>query len=70
MEYRINTTLFSIIGLLITGIGLLCSLIQKLGIAGDIYIEKGNFKLYFSITTSLLISCIVSLIMLLINRFR
>ncbi len=30
-----------ILGFLITGIGLVYPLIQKLGIAGDIYIEKG-----------------------------
>lgn len=37
---------------------------------GDISIEKENFKFYFPITTSILISIILSLILYLINRFK
>ncbi|GBD34251.1 hypothetical protein HRbin34_00580 [bacterium HR34] len=29
---------------------------------GDIYIDKGNFKLYFPIATSLILSAIISLV--------
>lgn len=36
---------------------------------GDIKIEKENFKLYFPITTMLLISIIISIILHLIKRF-
>jgi uncharacterized protein HemY len=37
---------------------------------GDIIIERENFKLFFPITTSILISVVLSLIVYLINRFR
>lgn len=37
---------------------------------GDIRIEKENFRFYFPITTSILISVIVSLLILLYNRLK
>jgi hypothetical protein len=37
---------------------------------GDIRIERSNFKLYFPITTSLLLSLLISLVLLLINKAR
>ncbi|GAB3661222.1 DUF2905 domain-containing protein [Echinicola sediminis] len=37
---------------------------------GDIRIEKGNFRLYFPITTMILISILLSLIMKLIQMLR
>lgn len=37
---------------------------------GDIVIERGNFKMYFPIMTSLLISVILSLIVFLISRSK
>jgi hypothetical protein len=37
---------------------------------GDIYIEKENFKFYFPITTSILLSILLSMILYLISRFR
>jgi Protein of unknown function (DUF2905) len=43
----------------------------KLGLGrlpGDIAIERENFRLYFPITTSILISLAVSLILWLLNR--
>jgi len=35
---------------------------------GDILIERGNFKLYIPIMTSVIISIVLSLILWLINR--
>ncbi|HEX8037747.1 MAG TPA: DUF2905 domain-containing protein [Chryseosolibacter sp.] len=37
---------------------------------GDIVIDKGNFKLYFPIATSILISLVLSLILFLINKAK
>lgn len=37
---------------------------------GDIVIDRGNFKLYFPITTSILISVAISLILLLIHKAK
>lgn len=37
---------------------------------GDIVIDRGNVKIYFPITTSILISVVISLILFLINKAR
>ncbi len=37
---------------------------------GDIVIDRGNFKMYIPITTSILISLILSLVLYLINRAK
>lgn len=37
---------------------------------GDISIEKENFKFYFPVATSILISIVLSLIFFLYNRFK
>lgn len=37
---------------------------------GDISIEKENFKFYFPVATSILISILLSLIFFLYNRFK
>ncbi|MEJ1236771.1 DUF2905 domain-containing protein [Chryseolinea sp. T2] len=37
---------------------------------GDISVEKENFKFYFPITSSIIVSILISLLMLLINRFK
>jgi len=37
---------------------------------GDIVIDRGNFKMYFPITTSILISLVISLILFLINKAK
>lgn len=37
---------------------------------GDIRIEKENFKFYFPITTSILVSVLLSLLILLYNRMK
>lgn len=37
---------------------------------GDIVIDRGNFKFYFPITTSILISVIISLILIIINKSK
>jgi hypothetical protein len=37
---------------------------------GDISIERDNFRFYFPVATSILISIVISLIIYLVNRFR
>jgi hypothetical protein len=37
---------------------------------GDIVIDRGNFKMYIPITTSILISVIISIILFLIQKFK
>lgn len=52
-----------IIGLIILALGLLWPLIQKLGLGrlpGDIAVEKENFRFYFPIMTSIVISIVLS----------
>lgn len=37
---------------------------------GDIVINRGNFRMYFPITTSILISVVISIILFLINKAK
>ncbi|GIX42058.1 MAG: hypothetical protein KatS3mg129_1791 [Leptospiraceae bacterium] len=71
--------LFIFLGIIFLFLGLFFILISSdhipflkyLGkLPGDIYIEKENFKFYFPITTSILISILLSLIFYIINRLR
>jgi Protein of unknown function (DUF2905) len=51
--------------------GLLWPWLSKLGLGrlpGDIVVERENFRLYFPITTSILISLALSLLLWLLNR--
>ena len=60
-----------ILGVVLILAGLLWPWLAKLGLGrlpGDIAIERENFRLYFPITTSILISLAVSLIPWLLNR--
>jgi Protein of unknown function (DUF2905) len=60
-----------IFGVVLIAAGLLWPLLQKLGLGrlpGDIVIERGNFRFYFPIVTSLIISVVLSLILSLLNR--
>ena len=60
-----------ILGIVLLVAGLLWPWLSKLGLGrlpGDIVIERENFRLYFPITTSILISIILSLILWLLNR--
>lgn len=63
--------LLIIFGLVLVAVGLLWPFISKLGLGhlpGDIVIERGSFRLYIPIATSLLISVVLSLILWFINR--
>lgn len=59
------------IGVILMVVGLLMMLGSKLGIGklpGDIFIEKGNFKFFFPITTSIILSIILSLLLRIFRR--
>ena len=63
--------LLVIFGLVLVAAGLAWPFISRLGLGhlpGDIVIERGNFRLYVPIATSLLVSVALSLILWLINR--
>ncbi|MEW5757687.1 MAG: DUF2905 domain-containing protein [Pseudomonadota bacterium] len=58
-------------GIILVILGLLWPALQKLGLGrlpGDIVIEKENFRFYFPLTTSLLISLVLFLIFWLWRR--
>ena len=60
-----------ILGLVLLAAGLLWPLFQKLGLVrlpGDIVAERENFRFYFPLATSLLVSVVLSLIFRLLNR--
>jgi len=55
-----------ITGIVLLTLGLLWPWLQKMGLfrlPGDIVIEKENFRFYFPIATSIIISIILSLIL-------
>lgn len=63
--------LLIIAGAVLIAIGLVWLAGERFGLGrlpGDILIERGNFKLYIPIMTSVIISVVLSLILWLINR--
>jgi hypothetical protein len=63
--------LLIIFGLVLVAVGVLWPLITQLGLGrlpGDIVIERGNFRIYVPLTTSLLVSVVLSLVLWLISR--
>ncbi|HHC71656.1 MAG TPA: DUF2905 domain-containing protein [Thiotrichales bacterium] len=60
-----------ILGIVLLLIGLLWPWLTKLGLGrlpGDIVIERDNFRFYFPITTSILVSILLSIIFWLFRR--
>ena len=59
------------LGLLLLVIGLLWPWLSRLGLGrlpGDIVIERENFRLYFPLTTSIIISLLLSLLLWLLRK--
>jgi Protein of unknown function (DUF2905) len=59
------------IGLALIVVGPLWPWLSKLGLGrlpGDIAIERGNLRLYFPITTCLIVSVVISFVFWLLNR--
>ena len=58
-------------GAVLLAIGLAWPLITRLGLGrfpGDIVVERGSFRFYFPIVTSLLLSAILTLVVWLLRR--
>jgi hypothetical protein len=60
-----------IAGLVMVGLGLLWMVGERFGLGrlpGDIVVERGNFKFYFPLATSLILSVAVSLLLWFFDR--
>jgi len=64
-----------VIGLIVVAAGLVVwggssiPVVSRLGrLPGDIYIQRGNFTLYFPITTAIVVSVVLSLIFAAVRR--
>lgn len=62
-----------ILGVIFIILGVFISFGDKIGfkigrLPGDIYVDKGNFKFYFPITSSIIISIILTLITKFLNN--
>jgi ribose/xylose/arabinose/galactoside ABC-type transport system permease subunit len=59
------------IGIILVILGLLWPWLQKSGIGrlpGDLMVERDNFRFYFPITTSIIVSLVVTLLFWLFRR--
>lgn len=64
-------TLLIVLGAILLAAGIAWPLITRLGLGrlpGDVVVERGNFRFYFPIVTSLLISAIITLVAWLFRR--
>jgi hypothetical protein len=62
-----------ILGLMIIITGVCYLMGEKVGIGklpGDFYIKKENFSFYFPLTTSILISCFITIILWLVGKYK
>lgn len=63
-----------ITGIILLTVGVLIQVSGKIPflgkLPGDIYIERGNFKFYFPIASSILISILISIILLIVSKSR
>ncbi|TLG77740.1 DUF2905 domain-containing protein [Methylocystis sp. B8] len=60
-----------IAGLVMIGVGVLWMVGERFGLGrlpGDIMVERGNFRFYFPLATSLILSVVISLLLWLFNR--
>ena len=58
-----------VVGLVITGIGLLVMLGAPVGrLPGDVTVKRGNFTFYFPLATSIVASILLTLLLSLLRR--
>ena len=63
--------IFITIGIVFIIIGVILYLFKGFSLfrlPGDIYIDKGNFKLYFPITSSIILSIVASIILIFLSK--
>ena len=68
---KIMPKLLIILGVILIAVGIAWLIGEKLGLGrlpGDILIERGNFKIYVPIMTSIIISIVLTVVLWLINR--
>jgi hypothetical protein len=59
------------LGVVLVAAGLIWPLLEKAGIGrlpGDFLIERGNFRFYFPLATSILISLVLTVVLWLLKR--
>jgi len=64
-------TLLIVLGVILLVAGIAWPVITRLGLGrlpGDVVVERGNFRFYFPIVTSLLISAVITLLAWLFRR--
>jgi Protein of unknown function (DUF2905) len=64
-------TLLIVLGAILLVAGIAWPLITRIGLGklpGDVVVERGNFRFYFPIVTSLLISAVITLVAWLFRR--
>lgn len=63
-----------IVGLVLVAAGLLLHFAPRIPwpgrLPGDIVIDKGNFKMFIPITTSILLSLLLSLVLYFVNKVK
>ena len=66
--------LLILVGVMLVILGLIINYFGKIPflgkLPGDIFIERENFKFYFPITSSILISVLITLIIYIVQRLR
>ncbi len=58
-------------GFVMIGLGVLWMIGERFGLGrlpGDIVVERGNFRFYFPLATSIVLSVVISLLLWLFNR--
>lgn len=75
MDLQSLAKLLIVGGLVLVGVGVLLYLAGHWSLPvgrlpGDIRVERPNFRFYFPITTSILISIILSVVLFIVSRFR
>jgi hypothetical protein len=61
--------LLIIVGLVIVAVGLLMTWGLPIGrLPGDFSVRRGNFSFYFPLATSILVSIVLTLVMMFLNR--
>jgi len=59
-----------IVGIVIVIVGVLWQFIPFGRMPGDIAVEKDNFRFYFPIVTSIILSIVITVVLFLINYFK
>lgn len=74
MEFQSLGKFLLLVGVILAMVGIALLIADKIPflgrLPGDIRIERENFRFYFPLTTSILLSVLISVILWLISHFR